>query len=163
MDTKYMPLVPFVLVLCHFAFDWLYQTHAEAIAKSQNSGVRFWHCVKYSVPFVPVLWLFGMGFWERQLSLLILCATHYVIDSYVPVMLWAKYLRKAPQFDLVDPEKAKTMEGWSDYRVEPVFYKTDMEAFKAMASTPLGLILVITMDQFLHILCLLPIAYMAMR
>jgi hypothetical protein len=37
-------------------------------------------------------------------------------------------------------------------------FKTDAEAFKAFASTPLGLILVITIDQFLHIACLLPVA-----
>jgi hypothetical protein len=161
MDTKYMPLVPFVLVLCHFAFDWLYQSHAEAIAKSQNKGVRFLHCGKYATPFIPILWLFGMNPGQIGLSFLILFGTHYVIDSYVPVMLWAKYLRKAPQFDLVVKVPFK-MNGWHDKEIETT-YKSDIEAFKAVAGTPLGLILIITMDQFLHILCLLPVAYMAMR
>jgi hypothetical protein len=61
------------------------------------------------------------------------------------VLLWAKYLRKAPQFKKVDAC------GW-----------TDIDAFVAFASTPLGLILLITMDQFLHIACLLPVAVLVM-
>ncbi len=161
-----MPLVPFILVLCHFAFDWLYQSHAEAIAKSKSRKVRFWHCVKYTVPFLPVLWFFGMDWQSCHRSLLILFVTHYVIDSYVPVMLWAKYLRKAPQFDLVIKSLPNNgeMRGWSDKVIESSgLYRTDVDAFKAMSGTPLGLILIITMDQFLHILCLLPVAYMAMR
>ncbi len=161
MDVKYASLVPFVLVLCHFAFDWLYQSHAEAIAKSKDRTVRFWHCCKYAVPFVPVLWALGMNSLRLNVSFAILFVTHYVIDSYVPVMLWAKHLRKAPQFDLVIRTPFH-VHGWHDKEIE-VTFKSDVDAFKAMAGTPLGLILIIVMDQFLHITCLLPIAFLAIK
>lgn len=161
MDPKYLPLVPFILVLCHFAFDWVYQTHKEALAKALDRRVRFWHCVKYAAPFAPVLWWFGMDAAAVAASLAILFGTHYVIDSYVPVMLWAKHLRKAPQFANVG--KRFPLVGWQDKVIEERGYESDIDAFKAFAATPLGLILVITMDQFLHIACLLPIAALAMR
>ncbi len=160
MNERYASLVPFILVLCHFAFDWVYQSHAEAMAKSTDHWVRYVHCVKYAVPFAPVLWWFGMDVASVALSLAILFSTHYVIDSYVPVMLWAKYLRRAPQFANVG--KAFSLHAWqgapSDER-----YADDIDAFKAMAATPLGLILVIVMDQFLHIACLLPVAFLALK
>lgn len=161
MDAKYLPLVPFILILCHFAFDWLYQSHKEALAKAKDRRVRFWHCVKYAVPFAPVLWWFGMDVNAILVSLAILFGTHFIIDSYVPVMLWAKYLRKAPQFDNIG--ERPPLRPWQDKVVELRYYENDEEAFKAFASTPLGLILLITMDQFLHIACLLPVAALAMR
>jgi len=163
MDTKYASLLPFVLVLCHFAFDWVYQSHSEALQKARNPVIRFWHCLKYAVPFVPVLWLFGLELFSLRMvsSFLILFVSHFFIDTYVPVMLWAKYLRKAPQFDLVIKDQPH-VSGWRDKEIETV-YKSDVEAFKAFASTPLGLILMITMDQFLHIACLLPVAVLTMK
>lgn len=161
MDTKYMPLVPFILVLCHFAFDWVYQSHKEALAKSKDHVVRFWHCVKYAVPFAPVLWWMGMDTGNICWSLAILFVSHFIIDTYIPVMLWAKYLRKAPQFDNVG--KTFPPQGWQDKVIEERGYANDIEAFVAFAQTPLGLILMITMDQFLHIACLLPVAMLAMR
>lgn len=163
MDSKYAPLVPFILVLCHFAFDWVYQSHKEALAKSKDHVVRFWHCVKYAVPFAPVLWWMGMGPGDIGLSLAILFGTHFVIDTYIPVMLWAKFLRKAPQFDNVGERPASESRGWQDNVVEKTYYASDIDAFVAFAQTPLGLILMITMDQFLHIACLLPVAMLAMR
>lgn len=163
MDAKYTPLVPFILVLCHFAFDWVYQSHKEALAKSKNRKVRLWHCVKYAVPFVPVLMWFGMGSGAILASLAILFGTHYVIDSYVPVMLWAKYLRRAPEFDNIGERPVSHPVGWQDKVIERTYYPTDVDAFIAFARTPLGLVLMITMDQFLHIACLLPVAMLAMR
>lgn len=165
MSSKLQPLIPFILVLCHFTFDWLYQTHAEAIAKAKDRNVRFFHCLMYSVPFMPVLWALGMNTDAIFVSLVILFGTHFVIDSYVPVMLWAKYLRRAPQFDDVCIDEFRHVHSrvWQDRVVEKKTYANDEEAFKAMAGTPIGLILIIVMDQFFHIVCLLPIAFMAMR
>ncbi len=150
MDAKYMPLVPFILVLCHFAFDWVYQSHEEALAS-----------VKYAVTFLPILWWFDMSAGAIAVSLTILFVTRYVFYSYVPVMLWAKYLRKAPQFNNVG--KVFPPQPWQDKVIEERGYATDVDAFVAFAQTPLGLILMITMNQFLHIACLLPVAMLAMR
>lgn len=160
MNTRYTSLIPFILILCHFAFDWTYQSHKEALAKSKDRRIRLLHCLKYSVPFVPVLVFMGMSSDQVELSWLWLFGSHYVIDSYVPVMLWAKHLRKAPQFDDVrrSSQRPHVNGSWRDRELEKVVYASDEAAFRAFASTPLGLILVITMDQFLHIACLLPVA-----
>lgn len=154
-------LIPFTLILCHFAFDWVYQTHKEAMIKSHNSYIRTLHCIKYAGPFAPVLWAFGLNVDAIGACLAILFLTHYIIDSYVPVMLWAKYLRRAPEFDNV--RKCRELRSWQDKVIEQRCYENDSEAFKAFASTPLGLILIITMDQFLHITCLLPVAMITMK
>lgn len=124
-----------IFVFWHFVADWFFQSQQEAMAKSKNAKVRAYHCGKYTLIFLPLLYLTGMD-WQKQIaSLLILFSTHFVLDTYIPVMLWAKYLR------LVEI--------------------TDEESFKKFASTPLGLILVITIDQLMHIASMLPVVVMA--
>lgn len=149
-----------VLVFWHFLADWVFQSHAEAMAmaKAKDRKVRAWHCFKYAATFVPVFWYTEISSTLSGILLAILFGSHYIIDSYVPVMLWAKYLRKAVQFELVG--KQVPHQPWQDKVVEQRGYENDEEAFKAFASTPLGLILLITMDQFFHIAFLLPIAYL---
>jgi hypothetical protein len=145
----------------------------------------------YTALYVPLLLLlrirvshdvFGDGGWECLWntwqfwwSLGILWTTHFVIDTYIPVMLWAKYLRRAPQFKDVVPPVMLTKEqldnlmagkglvvgrGWSDKEVDRITYKNDEEAFKAFFMTPIGSILCITMDQLFHIACLWPVAWL---
>jgi hypothetical protein len=144
------------LTFWHFPADWLFQSHKEALAKAKDRKVRLWHCTKYALTYVPLLWFFGPDWVTMAWCLGILFSTHYVIDSYVPVMLWAKYLRRAPQFANVG--KKFPPQSWQDKVIEERGYDNDEEAFKAFAATPLGLILLITMDQFFHIACLLPVA-----
>ena len=137
-----------VLVFWHFFADWAFQSQEEAFAKAKNKKVRAWHCFKYAIMFAPLA--FFVSPHAMIFSFLLLFVSHYVIDSYVPVMLWAKYLRKAPQFKVmvVDPNTRLVMGR-----------RSDEESFKEFASQPLGLILMIVMDQFFHIACLLPVAY----
>jgi len=122
----------------HFVADWLPQSHQEALAKAQNANVRAWHCSKYTL--VMMAPFISMNLITRPyiafICTMILFFSHYIIDSYVPVLLWAKYLRKHPAFDNVSSDK---------------------NAFKEMASTNIGLILIITMDQLFHIAFLLPV------
>lgn len=87
--------------------------------------------------------------------------SHYVIDSYVPALLWAKYLRCAPQFE--GARTRKVMKPWADKEVDCITYATDVDAFKAFASTPLGLVMMITVDQLFHIAFLLPVAWLMMH
>lgn len=129
-----------LFTIWHFVADWLFQSHEEAMAKALDKKVRAWHCFKYTLAFVPVLFI-ANSFVPWLIACLVLFGSHYVIDSYVPVMLWAKFLREAPQFQ--DPANH------SDYL-----------AFKAFAATPLGLVLMITMDQVFHILFLVPVAWL---
>lgn len=127
-----------VLVFWHFFADWLFQTHVEAMAKAKDRRVRAMHCLVYAGLFVPLFAGLHMPLLGACYSLAILFTSHFVIDSYIPVLLWAKYLRRAPQFS------AGT---------------SNEEAFKAFAATPIGLVLMIVMDQFFHIAFLLPIAW----
>lgn len=145
-----------LLVFWHFFADWLFQSHKEALAKSKDSKVRLRHCAVYTGLFLPAFLLAGVSFSTIVLCSFILFSSHYVIDTYIPVMLWAKYLRKAPQFEtyVFNPS------GWVDNKLEHC-KRTDEESFKAFASTPLGLILMITMDQFFHIAFLIPVAWLA--
>lgn len=165
-----------LLVFWHFVADWAFQTHKEAMAKAKDRVVRLIHCLKYGAAFVPVLLFLGLwGDHRYDVSLCLLVASHYVIDSYVPVVLWAKHLRRAPQFDDVVRPVTLTKEqldsivggtgrvkgvGWSDNVVDRITYASDEEAFKAFASTPIGCILMVTIDQLLHVAFLLPVAWL---
>lgn len=152
------------LTFWHFLADWTFQSHKEAMAKAKDRKVRAWHCVKYVVAFLPLFRFidtptFRDPFGLASLTVLAtLFISHYVIDSYVPVLLWAKHLRQAPQFTGVGVTRI-----WAPGDPERVTYKTTDDAFRAFASTSLGLVLMITIDQLLHIACLLPIAYLIVR
>lgn len=175
-----------LFVFWHFVSDWVFQSQKEALAKAKDRKVRAWHCLKYTAPFAPLLSLFrirtssdmfsgpevdlALG-WQFYTALAILFVSHYIIDSYVPVMLWAKYLRRATEFTYVVKPVTLTKEqheailrgegkivgmGWSDNIVDHVTYPSDEEAFRAFAHTPIGLVLMITMDQLFHIAFLIP-------
>lgn len=137
-------------VFWHFIADWVFQSNQEAITKSRDSEVRAWHCIKYTaMMMLPFIGMSIMGHWLVACAVgFILFVSHYVIDSYVPVMLWAKYLRKHPAFNEYKYVEVRKGE----------YHKvTDDEAFMKMASTPIGLILIITMDQLFHIAFLIPV------
>lgn len=194
-----------ILAFWHFPADWLFQSQKEALAKAKNHLVRARHCLVYTLLFVPLLLLLrvrihesvfdygpnaelvlGYQFWA---SLAILWFSHFVIDTYIPVMLWAKYLRRAPQFKQVrktgpraDGSYTMTAEqyakmlrpggtvlattgsilrkGWSDKEIDEVTYASDEDAFKAFFSTGVGAILCITMDQLFHLAFLWPVAWL---
>jgi len=150
-----------VLVFWHFLADWVFQTHKEAMSKATNWRVRLRHCVVYAFLFWPLFWLTGFEGDRAAMATGILLTSHFIIDTYIPVMLWAKYLRRAPQFEGVG--MTRIMRPWQDKVVDPITYKTDAEAFKAFAATPIGLVLMITMDQFFHIAFLLPVAWLMVQ
>lgn len=177
MPDKFLPLVPFILVLTHFGADWLYQSHSEAMLKAKDARVRFFHCIKYTLPFAPVLWWMGLGSMTLVMSLAVLFLSHFVIDTYIPVMLWAKYLRRDPKFANVVPPVTISAEqwavmmkdgipvrtAWKDNVIDmPITYENDGQVLEAMFATPVGAILCITMDQFFHICFLLPVAMAVM-
>lgn len=135
-----------LLVLVHFVVDWLFQSHDEAMKKSHDWRVRSRHCTIYALGFVPFMLIANLvgdthfSLLEALLSLLILYVSHMVEDTYYPVFLWVKYVRKPPEF--------KT-------------YSDDKTAFLVWFSKPLGKIIGIVVDQLIHILFLLPIAIFA--
>lgn len=189
-----------LLVFWHFLSDWVFQSQKEALAKATNWRVRARHVTVYTVLFIPLLMLLSLRVGHSMLgddggmsleigprfylSLAILWGSHFFIDTYWPVMMWAKYLRRAPQFqDVVKPVwvpirsetvlpsgqkvigiklERKPRPGWSDKVVDRITYDSDVDAFKAFFGTPVGAILCITMDQLCHIACLLPVAWLMM-
>src|SRR5690348_3766544 len=78
----------------HFVVDWIMQTHAEAMAKHNNWKVRARHCLIYTVGFVPLMWYLNFTMVQWVVGLNILFWSHFVEDTYIPVFLWAKYIRK---------------------------------------------------------------------
>lgn len=143
----------FVLFVIHFN-DWFFQSQAQAIAKSKDSNVRTEHCAVYTSFFMALFIWVGCNVGQILLLSAWIFWTHWFEDTYVPVMWWAKHLRKATEFGSAvwDPVKAVAV---------PL---TDEEAFKKFASTPVGLLLSITIDQMIHIVSLGPVAwYLAFR
>lgn len=153
----YSSLIPFVLVMWHFVCDWLYQSQQEALTKGLDSKVRAWHCIKYAVPFAPLLWLFGMSPIKIVIAVTILFVSHFIIDSYLPVIWWAKYLRKVPEFNQnlssdLPPDLQKL-----------VIRASLKKNLKDMFQNPVGAILLITMDQFFHLCFLLPVMLLMVK
>lgn len=129
-----------VLTLLHFVADWIFQSHDEAMRKSTESLVRARHCLVYT-GIISAVFFFGfhLPILDIGVYATILFISHFIEDSYLPVYLWAKYIRKAPEFN-VPPAAGTTI--------------TDLDRFKSFANTVLGKILLIAIDQIIHILYL---------
>jgi len=141
-----------LLMLWHFVADWIPQTHAHAIAKTKDSWIRFEHCMLYTVLFGPAYFFCATGSPRGIMIMVWLFVSHFIIDSYVITAWWAKHVRRDPAFDETELA-ATTITG-----VELRRPRTYEEGMKAMMSTPVGAILCITMDQILHLVCLVPVA-----
>jgi hypothetical protein len=153
-----------ILTFIHFVVDWIFQTHAEAMAKHNNAKVRARHCAIYTAGFVPLLLFF---IWAGALSplgfgicLLILFVSHFVEDTYIPVYLWAKWIRRPPQMTkLRDIPVGVTESGDTIYEEGP----NPQIGFVEFIDTTLGKILMIAVDQIIHLAFLLPIVWLVLR
>jgi hypothetical protein len=148
-----------VLTFVHFFVDWIFQTHSEAMVKHNNPWIRAKHCAIYTIGFVPVLFLFGFNFVELLVSINILFWSHFIEDTYIPVFLWAKYIRKPPE--MVEPwkETYTRVDGTVAIKVHP----PDAErGFSEWIQTTMGKILMIAIDQIIHLAFLIPIVVIAM-
>jgi len=129
-----------IFTFVHFLVDWILQTHAEAMAKHNNWKVRARHCVIYTIGFVPLMLILKLSTLEFMFGLNILFWSHFIEDSYIPVFLWAKYIRKPPEMN-ANPK----------------------EGFIQFVSTPLGKILMIAVDQIIHLAFLFPLVWMSIN
>lgn len=128
----------FLLTFIHFIVDWGFQSHIEAMQKASNWKVRARHCTVYTGGFViPLFYMLDPQ--GILVSLGLLWISHFLIDTYVPVYFWAKYLRRPPEMQ------------------DPI---SELEGFKAFAKQPLGLLLVVSMDQAWHVAFLLLVAFL---
>ena len=138
--------------------DWLFQSQSEAVAKATSPRVRAWHCLTYAAPFVPILYLMGLS------GGIIACVawlwlSHFIIDSYVPLFLWAKHIRKFPGLANQEPDDESLLppavEGMAEEQRQEA-------AFADLFHNPVSAIILITVDQIFHLICLWPIIGLAL-
>jgi hypothetical protein len=145
-----------VLAFVHFFVDWIFQSHAEAMVKHNNPKVRAKHCLIYTAGFLPLFYCFGFSWWEWLIGVNVLFWSHFMEDTYAPVYLWAKYIRRPPE--MTEPVKTTGLDGY--VTVGPPDPK---KGFGLFVQTALGKILMIAIDQIIHLAFLLPIAWMALQ
>jgi hypothetical protein len=112
----------------HFVADWIFQTHYEAMNKHKDDGIRAVHCAVYTVFFLPWFWFLSFSLERAGIGAAVLFVSHFVEDSYYPVYLWARYIRRVPEVRERGPS-----------------------GFVEFISTPLGKILMIAVDQIIHL------------
>lgn len=122
-----------LLAFAHFVVDFIFQTHSEAMGKSHDWKIRARHCLVYTGGMLVACYVLGMVGWLLVWAGVVLFASHFVEDTYLPVYWWAKYIRMAPGV-------------------------TSIDGFKAWAGTPLGILLIIAVDQIIHLAFVLAIA-----
>lgn len=144
-----------ILVFIHFFVDWIFQSHAEAMVKHNNPKVRAKHCLIYTIGFVPFIALFHLSWVEWLFALNLLFWSHFCEDTYIPVYLWAKYVRRPPE--MTEPRKQAGLDGYVS-----VLPPDPKAGFVEFIQTPMGKILMIAIDQIIHITFLLPIAWILM-
>ena len=149
-----------VLGFIHFFVDWIFQSHAEAMVKHNNPKIRAKHCAIYTIGFVPLLvfcWYVGaLLAWQFVASLLILFISHFGEDTYLPVYWWAKYIRRPPE--MTEPIKQPSnIDGYVN-----ILPPDPKVGFVLFIQTTLGKILMITVDQIIHLAFLFPIVWFVM-
>ncbi len=144
-----------ILVFIHFFVDWIFQSHAEAMVKHNNPKIRAKHCLIYTIGFVPFMALFHLSWVEWLFALNLLFWSHFCEDTYIPVYLWAKYVRRPPE--MIEPRKQTGLDGYVS-----VLPPDPKAGFVEFIQTPMGKILMIAIDQIIHIAFLLPITWILM-
>lgn len=124
-----------VLSFIHFFVDWIFQSHDEAMVKHKNAKIRAKHCLIYTLGFVPLFFLLDLSLGLGIVLSLILFLSHFVEDTYLPVYLWTKYIRK--------PSEMK---------------EDDVSGFIVFTNTALGKILMIAIDQIIHLAFIMIVA-----
>lgn len=144
-----------LLVFVHFVIDWIFQSHNEAMVKHNSPLIRAKHCFIYTIGFIPLLYMFHFSLIKWVIGLNILFWSHFIEDTYLPVFIWAKYIRKPPE--MTEPYKWTAEDGY--VHVMPPDPK---KGFIEFIKTPMGKILMIVIDQIIHLMFLFPIVYMAL-
>lgn len=155
-----------ILTFIHFFTDFICQSHFEAMNKHNNPWIRARHCLIYVIGFLPILIYFNynniLSNVELTLCVNILFWSHFFEDTYFPVYLWAKHIRRPPE--MVEnrrvPLSGITIAGQEKYITLP---PNPQEGFKEFISTTLGKILMISVDQIIHLAFLFPVVYMCLN
>lgn len=145
-----------ILTFIHFFTDWIFQSHSETMVKHNNPKIRAKHCLIYTAGFVPFFLVCQFSWAEWLVALNILFWSHFYLDTYHGVFLWAKYIRRPPE--MTEPRKHVGVDGYTF-----VLPPDPKAGFVDFVQTTLGKILLIAIDQISHITFLIPIAWMIMK
>lgn len=149
-----------IFAFIHFFVDWIFQSHSEAMVKHNNANIRAKHCLIYTIGFVPLMCFLHYSYWEWFAALNILFWSHFAEDTYLPVFLWAKYIRRPPEMTEPWKETFTQVDGSIAIKVHP----PDAErGFVEFIQTTLGKILMIAIDQIIHLTFLFPLVWMALN
>jgi hypothetical protein len=149
-----------ILTFIHFFVDWIFQSHSEAMVKHNTPKVRAKHCLIYTLGFTPIFYLCNFSLWQWLIGLNVLFWSHFFEDTYMPVYLWAKYIRRPPEMTCNRYEEKTLADGHKHYKVLP---PDPVKGFGEFVQTALGKILMIAIDQIIHLSFLFPIVYMVMQ
>lgn len=181
-----------VLAFIHFFVDFLFQSHSEAMIKHNHPKVRAKHCLIYAFGFLPLFLYCRLSIFEMFICFNILFWSHFYLDTYHFVFLWAKYVRQPPEMISHDIEKEYEQACLEmDMISNPTVYSNRIhdltlginrfkiidkfrtlrakrnqfskEGFVQFVSTMLGKILLISIDQISHMSFLFPITYIIMK
>lgn len=145
-----------VLTVIHFFVDWIFQSHSEAMVKHNNPRVRAKHCFIYTTGFIPLLYFCHFSIIEWLIAINVLFWSHFIEDTYIPVFWWAKNIRRPPE--MTQPRKHTEIDGYV------TILPPDAKAgFVDWIGTTMGKILMIAIDQIIHIVFLMPIAWMILQ
>jgi hypothetical protein len=173
----------------HFVVDWVFQTHDEAMAKHNNAVVRARHCAIYTLPFIPLMAWLGFELWELIVGALTLFVSHFVEDTYLPVYVWAKWIRRPPEMrpetkyrllrnelETVDKYLSEINDNTSVERFGLEVRRKELQeeirnfgefdakpGFIKFVDSALGKILMITIDQLVHLSFLWVLVYFALN
>lgn len=155
-DLAHMGGLFFLLTFWHFVVDWGCQTHAQGygkavrrevmvsvsppvVHKERGYGKLTAHCLIYTLGMAPILVLLLPHWQEFAVAALLLFVSHMVGDTYLPVYLWFRYVRRPPL-------PCRT-EKWSFAVAESM-----------IKNNPGNLLLVTVIDQLYHLAFLAPVA-----
>jgi hypothetical protein len=149
-----------VLGFIHFFVDWIFQSHSEAMVKHNNPKIRAKHCAIYTAGFIPLLLVCyfagALVMWQLIASILILFVSHFCEDTYIPVYWWAKFIRRPPE--MTEPIKQPSnLDGYVN-----ILPPDPKAGFVLFIQTTLGKILMIAVDQIIHLAFLFPIVWFVM-
>lgn len=140
----------------HFFVDWIFQSHSEAMVKHNNPKVRAKHCLIYTIGFMPLFFILDFQLWQWLVGINILFWSHFIEDTYMPVFLWAKYIRKPPE--MTELVKKVELDGYVSLSIPD-----DKVGFQNFINTTLGKILMIAIDQLIHLTFLIPLVFMSLK
>lgn len=143
-----------VLTFIHFLVDWGFQTHDEAMLKGKEKLVRARHCFIYTVGFLPLLILTDVSYSNILICCSILFFSHFFEDTYIPAMWWFSNIRKPPELMLL----MKDIEAYLPDKTSDRAFLTYLRNYG-----PLPYILLITIDQIIHLAFLWPVVYIMMQ